>query len=149
MLAFLGRTLLALTLAVAHPAAAPPDVAVLTARLNAFLAGASRNDAAVHEDFWADDLVYTSSAGQRFGKEALMRDVRSAPAPKPGDPKTVYTAEDVRIRRYGTSAIVAFELVATTESGDSTHVAHYLNTGFFVKRGGIWRASGWQATKKP
>src|SRR5215211_6633023 len=78
-----------------------PDVAELTKLLNDFLAGASRNDAAIHERFWADDLIYTRSAGRRVSKADIMRDLRNAPAPKPDDPKTVYTAEDVRIQQYG------------------------------------------------
>src|SRR6478752_9632548 len=107
-----------------------PDAAELTKMLNEFLAGASRNDPAAHERFWADDLIYTRSAGRRTNKAEIMHDVRSAPAPKPDDPKTVYTAEDIRIQQYGDTAIVAFRLVATTEG----HVANLLNSGTFVKR---------------
>ena len=60
-----------------------PDAAELTKLLNDFLAGASRNDPAVHERFWADDLIYTRSAGRRVNKAEVLRDVRNAPAPKP------------------------------------------------------------------
>src|ERR1044071_7019191 len=98
-----------------------PDAAELTKLLNDFLAGASRTDAAVHERFWADDLIYTRSAGRRVNKSEVMHDVRSTPAPKPTDPKTVYTAEDIQIQQYGNTAVVAFRLVATTESGGATH----------------------------
>ncbi|HEU0106862.1 MAG TPA: hypothetical protein VFT38_11870, partial [Vicinamibacteria bacterium] len=35
------------------------DEAELTRLLREFLAGASRNDAAAHERFWAEDLIYT------------------------------------------------------------------------------------------
>jgi len=146
------RTLLVALLATATPASAPapaPDAPALTRLLTEFLEGASRDDAAIHDRFWADDLVYTGSGGRRIGKAQLMKEVREAPAPKPEDPVTRYTAEDVRVQQYGTSAIVAFVLVATTASTESTHVARYLNTGFFVKRHGRWQASGWQATKKP
>ncbi|HWW74504.1 MAG TPA: hypothetical protein VNZ44_03860, partial [Pyrinomonadaceae bacterium] len=45
-----------------------PDAAELTRLLNEFLAGAGRNDAAAHERFWAEDLVYTGSSGRRVGK---------------------------------------------------------------------------------
>ena len=83
------------------------DAAELTKLLNEFLAGASRNDAAVHDRFWAEDVIYTGSAGRRRGKTDIMHDVRSAPAPKPDDPTTVYTAEDIRIQQYGDTAIVA------------------------------------------
>ena len=57
-----------------------PDAAELTKLLNDFLAGASRNDPAMHERFWAEDLIYTRSAGRRVGKADILRDLRSAPA---------------------------------------------------------------------
>lgn len=124
-----------------------PDAAELTKLLNDFLAGASRNDVAMHDRFWAEDVIYTGSAGRRRGKAEIMKDVRSAPAPKPGDAKTTYTAEDVRIQQYGNTAIVAFRLVGTTEKDGKTEVAKYLNSGTFLKRKGKWQVVNWQATK--
>lgn len=121
------------------------DKADLTKLLNDFLAGAGRNDAAMHDRFWADDLIYTGSSGRRVGKADIMKDVRSAPPPKPDDPKVVYTAEDVRIQQYGTTAIVAFKLVATSEG----NVGTYLNSGTFLKRKGVWKVVNWQATILP
>ncbi len=126
-----------------------PDAAELTRLLEEFLAGAGRNDAAVHERFWAEDLIYTGSSGRRVGKADIMRDVRSAPAPKAADPQTVYTAEDVRIQQYGDTAVVAFRLVGTTVRGGATEVSKFLNTGTFLKRQGKWQAVSWQATKLP
>jgi len=101
----------------------------------------------MHDRFWADDVIYTGSAGRRRGKADIMKDVRSAPAPKPGDAKTTYTAEDVRIQQYGNTAIVAFRLVGTSEKDGKTEVAKYLNTGTFLKRKGKWQVVSWQATK--
>ncbi len=126
-----------------------PDAAELTKLLNDFLAGASRNDPAVHDRFWADDLIYTRSAGRRVTKADIMRDVRSAPAPKPDDPKTVFTAEDIRIQQYGDTAVVAFRLVSTTEIGGAKQVANLLNSGTFVKRNGQWQVVNWQSTRMP
>jgi ketosteroid isomerase-like protein len=126
-----------------------PDAAELTKLLNDFLAGASVNDVAVHDRFWAEDLIYTRSAGRRVTKAEIMKDVRSAPAPKPGDPKVVYTAEDIRIQQYGDTAVVAFRLVATTQTGETTQVQHLLNCGTFVKRDGQWQVVAWQATRMP
>lgn len=122
-----------------------PDPAELTALLKEFLAGASRNDAATHDRFWAEDLIYTGSSGKRVSKADIMKDVRSAPAPKPGEPTTTYTAEDIRIQQYGDTAIVAFKLVGTTGS----EVANYLNSGTFLNRNGKWQVVNWQATKLP
>ncbi len=126
-----------------------PDAAELTKLLNDFLVGASRNDPSVHERFWADDLIYTRSAGRRVNKDEVMHDVRTAPAPNPNDPKTVYTAEDIRIQQYGDTAVVAFRLVATTDIAGTKYVANLLNSGTFVKRGGKWQVVNWQSTRMP
>ena len=126
-----------------------PDAVELTKLLNDFLAGASRNDQAVHESFWAEDLIYTRSAGRRVNKAEILRDMRNAPPPKPTDPKTVFTAEDIRIQQYGDTAIVAFRLVATTETGGAKQVANLLNSGTFVKRNGKWQVVNWQSTRMP
>src|SRR5690349_12398164 len=141
--------LLLLTLASGVYAQTAPDAAELTKLLNDFLAGASRNDAAIHERFWADDLIYTRSAGRRVNKAEVMHDVRTAPVAKPTDPKTVYTAEDIRIQQYGDIAVVAFRLVATTETGGAKYVANLLNSGTFVKRDGKWQVVNWQSTRMP
>lgn len=125
------------------------DAAELTRLLNEFLAGASRGDAAVHERFWADDLIYTRSAGRRITKADVLRDVRNAPAPKPGDPTTIFTAEDIRIQQYGDTAVVAFRLVATTDTAGTKQVANLLNSGTFVKRNGKWQVVNWQSTRMP
>src|SRR5687768_8786594 len=140
-------TILTLAAALTAQAQTAPDAEVLTKLLNDFLAGASRNDAAMHDRFWADDVIYTGSGGRRRGKADIMKDVRSAPAPKPGDAKTTYTAEDVRIQQYGNTAIVAFRLVGTTEKDGKTEVAKFLNSGTFLKRKGKWQVVNWQATK--
>lgn len=124
-----------------------PDAAALTSLLNQFLDGAGRNDATIHERFWADDLIYTRGIGQRIDKAELLKGVRSAPAAKPDDPVTVYTAEEVKIQQYGNAAVVAFKLVGTTKGKDgTTSASNHLNTGTFVKRKGIWQAVAWQAT---
>ncbi len=125
------------------------DSAELTLLLNKFLAGAGRNDAAVHDRFWADDLIYTRGSGERAGKAEIMKSVRSAPAAKPNEPKTVYTAEDVMIQQYGSAAVVAFRLVGTTDNAGKITVAKFYNTGTFVKRKGEWRVVAWQATRIP
>jgi hypothetical protein len=122
------------------------DAADLTKLLNDFLAGASTNDAATHDRFWADDLIYTRSAGRRVTKAEVMRDVRNARPPRPDAPKTVFTAEDIQIQQYGNTAVVAFRLVSTT---DNKTVANNLNSGTFVKRDGKWQVVSWQSTRMP
>ena len=126
------------------------DGAELTSLLNEFLAGAGRNDAAVHDRFWADDLIYTRSSGVRTNKEEIMKGVRSAPSPKPGDPVTVYTAEEIQIHQYGDAAVVAFRLIGNTTKSDGTKTAiNNFNTGTFIKRKGKWQVVAWQSTIIP
>jgi hypothetical protein len=62
---------LALALAVLfmQPAVAS-DIEEITALLQDFLANSHKE--AAHERFWAEDLVYSSSAGLRFGKAEIM-----------------------------------------------------------------------------
>ena len=142
--------LVALMFAGSVTAQTAKETAELTSLLNQFLAGAGRNDAAIHEKFWADDLIYTRSAGARINKAELMKGVRSAPSPKTADPVTTYAAENLQIQTYGSTAVVAFKLVGKTAKKDgSTDVSEFLNTGTFVKRNGRWQAVAWQATAIP
>lgn len=145
----LSTAILTIMFAIAANAQTAPDAGELTKLVNEFLAGASRNDSSVHDRFWAEDVIYTGSAGRRRNKTDIMRDVRSAPAPKPGDPTTVYSAEDIRIQQYGNTAIVAFRLVGTTTKDGTAEVMNYLNSGTFVKRNGKWQVVNWQSTRMP
>jgi len=133
------------------PAQTAPDAAELTKLLQDFLAGASKNDIAMHDRFWADELVYTSALGRRKSKADIMRELRdeTKAAPKPEEGTTVYTAEDIRIQQYGDTAVVAFRLVATTDKAGTKTVANYFNTGTFLKRNGKWQVIAWQATALP
>ena len=134
------------------------DRETLNNLLNQFLAGAA-DDIDVHQRFWADDLIYTSSSGQRFGKAVIIEGMQKAAAEEKKSRKEEkeastpmrYRAEDTDIRLLGDTAIVAFRLIAEPlSSGDkSTERMEFFNTGSFVKRDGEWRALAWQATKIP
>ena len=106
------------------------------------------NDAPAHDRFWAEDLVYTSSSGQRRGKAEIMKGLADDAGADSEEPPVVYSAEDIRIRLYGESAVVAFRLLGTPRD-DTSKVDEYLNTGTFVKRDGKWQVVAWQATVIP
>jgi len=122
----------------------------LTEMLEKFLSMAHIE--AAHERFWAEDLIYTSSSGERFGKAEILQgfEENSDPDEAAAEPSVVYSAEDVDIRVYGKTAVVAFRLVGrlTNESADHD-VLYYFNTGTFIKRDGVWKVVAWQATKIP
>lgn len=120
------------------------DVEDLSAILDDFLAHAG--ELAAHERFWADDLVYTSSRGTRTTKAEILATF-DEPENKSRRADPEYWGEDVDIRVYGDTAVVAFRLVGKLPDGKGTE--NYLNTGTFLKRDGIWKAVAWQATKIP
>jgi ketosteroid isomerase-like protein len=146
-------SLFMLTLAVSGWAQHSADEEELIRLLTEFLQGASVNDASVHDRFWADDLVYTSSSGERFGKTHIMRNLETAPQYEAEDeePPVIFHAEDIDVRLFGDAAVVAFRLVATSGDEDEGEVetANYFNTGTFIKREGKWQAVAWQATRIP
>ncbi len=136
--------LLAIVLTLVSPSALASDAELLTGMLHDFLANADKVEA--HERFWAEDLVYSSSMGLRFGKADIMSGFDDA---EDGDaqPAVVYSGEDVDVRLYGEAAVVAFKLVGTPSDG--SEVLTYFNTGTFVKRNGSWKVVAWQATRIP
>ena len=138
-----------LTIALGAAAQTPklsPTARQLTSRLNDFLDAAGRSDRAVFDRFFADDVIYTRSAGVTVDKAEIMKNIdrRDAAA---GTSK--FSAEDVTIHDYGTTAIVNFRLVAQTEKDGKTGTSHYRNTATFLKRNNGWQVVAWQSTKVP
>lgn len=129
-------------------AQANEDELALTELLHEFMEGATVNNADIHNKFWAEDLIYTSSSGERIRKQDILEGLPSEPVqPSATDP--VYSAEDIEIQLYGDTAIVAFRLVAEMGGGDRPEVMNFYNTGTFLKRDGKWQAVAWQATRIP
>jgi hypothetical protein len=125
------------------------DYDVLENLLHEFLAGASVNDYDIHNRFWADDLIYTSSAGERIGKQDIMNGLLPDGPPLVED-HARYSADEIQIQIYGEAAVVAFILVADVPLEPSrTERMLFYNTGTFLKRDGEWRAVAWQATRIP
>lgn len=119
----------------------------LTRLLRDFLHGASVNDAEMHDRFWAEDLIYTSSSGERYGKASIMEGMESAEKTTLEEASTIYTAEEIQVRQYGETAVVAYRMKAL--SNETGEINWYLNSGTFVRRDGEWRVVNWQATRVP
>jgi hypothetical protein len=145
------KAVLLLVVVMAPSVAFAGDKEDLAALLDEFLAGASVGDAEVHDNFWADNLVYTSSSGTRTDKATILAGMRQAAEDAGVDngPELVYSAEEVEIDLYGDMAVVAFKLVGTPQHTKNAPVDYYFNTGTFLKRGEQWQAVAWQATRIP
>ena len=144
---------MAVFLLLAMPAAAQGPAETATARevtgmLRQFLVDAGTNNRAGFEKFFADDVIYTRSAGVVISKADILKSLDSE---KPAtDIKSIFSAEDITVHEYGDTAVVAFRLVARTEHNDGkVETDHYRNTGTFLRRGGKWQVVAWQATKSP
>ena len=145
-----------ITLAAGCREARDPDRtrAEITALLASFLAPEQNPTRAAHERFWADDLVYTSSAGKVTNKAEILKSFGPVPSgetskestAKVPEPEPVYSAEDVLVRPYGELAALTFRLVARAADGTEEF---YRNSGTFLYRDGKWQAITWQATKVP
>jgi hypothetical protein len=129
----------------------PPDAgrtrSEIATMLTTFLTPAVNNSAAGHERFWADDLVYTTSAGKVKSKAEIMKAIAEEPKPEAGDqakPGPVFTAEDILVRPYGDMAALTFRLVEHDPDGK---ISTFRNSGTFLLRNGKWQAITWQATR--
>jgi hypothetical protein len=109
---------------------------VLSALVNEFLSKV--DDKEMHDRFWADDLIYTSSTGSRFGKDAIMTSFGT------NSDVSTYSSEDLKMKLLGETALITSTLVRLTSDGETFR---YLNTTVFAKREGIWVAVSHQSTK--
>jgi len=111
-------------------------------RLNWFLNTVSCE--ATHQSFWAEDLVYTSSSGSRFGKASIVDGMNGC------DELSVvrYAADEVTVRMVGTTALLSFKLLMFDGESELPTQSYY-NSGVLVKNDGVWQATLWQATIIP
>jgi hypothetical protein len=119
----------------------------LTQLLHEFLDGASRNDRVIHNRFWAEDLIYTSSAGLRFGKSTIMDGFSDDEPESVSEPTTVYAAEDIQIQVYDQTAIIAFKMKGETATENGPQIMYFLNSGTLLKRNNQWQVVNWHATR--
>lgn len=126
--------------------ASDPASQQLIERVRNFLTNVPRNDPKVFDDFFADDVIYTRSAGVTVAKPEIIKniDVR-----KSNQPEATYDSDDFTVHTYGDTAVVNFRLVMHNLVNGKTETAYFRNTGTFMKRNGKWQAVAWQATRVP
>lgn len=125
------------------------EIQILTQKLHEFMAGASVNDEQIHDNFWDEELIYTSSAGLRFGKKQIMDGLKNQDESDQQPPSTTYTADEIIIQVYDDTAVVAFKMTGLTNTPSGNETTYYLNSGTFLKRKGEWKVVNWQATRIP
>jgi uncharacterized protein (TIGR02246 family) len=119
----------------------------VTKMLRDFLAAVPRGDRQVFDSFFADDVVYTRSAGVTVNKAEIMKNIDVRATNEPG---ATYEADDITVHPYGDNlAIVNFRLVMHTTKDGKQETARLRNTGTFLKRNGKWQVVAWQSTRVP
>lgn len=118
----------------------------VTQRVRDFLVNVPKNDPKVFQDFFADDVIYTRSAGVTVNKAEILKniDVRAS-----NEPQATFDADDFTVHPYGTTAVVNFRLIMRNTVDGKPQTTYFRNTGTFLKRNGRWQAVAWQATKVP
>ena len=124
----------------------PAAVQQVTQRVRDFLANVPKNDPAVFQDFFADDVIYTRATGITVNKAEILKNIGVRAA---SDPQATYDADDFTVHPYGEMAVVNFRLIMHNMEDGKPVTAYYRNTGTFLKRDGKWQAVAWQATKVP
>ncbi len=144
-LSFTKALTTALILLASGFAAANDDEKVIASLLDTFLQEASANDIEAHDRFWSEDLIYTSSSGERFGKTAIMAGLAEAGADADGDSNPRYRAEAVTIQVFDDTALLTFELVA---KHSDQRVERFYNSGGLRRLDGDWKVIVWHATRR-
>ncbi len=111
-----------------------------------FLADVPKGDRKVFDNFFADDVIYTRSAGVTVDKAEILKniDVRAA-----NEPQATFEADGFIVHPYGDAAVVNFRLVMHNVVSGKAQTAYFRNTGTFLKRHGKWQVVAWQATRVP
>ncbi len=111
-----------------------------------FLADVPKGDRKVFDNFFADDVIYTRSAGVTVNKAEILKniDVRAA-----NQPQATFEADDFTVHPYGGAAVVNFRLIMHNVVNGKSETSYFRNTGTFLKRNGKWQVVAWQATTVP
>jgi ketosteroid isomerase-like protein len=136
--------MMAMAQAVKPAAPQDPVVQQVIERVRDFLSNVPKNDPAVFQDFFADDVIYTRATGVTVNKAEILKniDVRAN-----SQPQATYDADQFTVHPYGDMAVVNFRLILHNVEDGKPVTVYYRNTGTFMKRKGKWQAVAWQATK--
>jgi ketosteroid isomerase-like protein len=118
----------------------------LTQMVRDFLAAVPEGSRQLFDEFFADDVIYTRSAGITVDKGEILRNIGVRAV---NEPKATYEADDFTVHAYGDTAVVNFRLVQHNEKDGKPGTNYFRNTGTFLKRNGKWQVVAWQSTKVP
>ena len=120
-------------------AAAPmqdPDSSALVKLEDDWARALVRRDTVTFQRLLAPGFIYSEN-DQTMSREEVLRSVASGP-----DTVTAAANEDVRIHRFGTTALVTGWLVVRGRGPGGSFDRRYRYTDVWMKRGGRWQIVG-------
>jgi ketosteroid isomerase-like protein len=118
----------------------------LTQMVRDFLANVPKGDRKVFDSFFADDVIYTRSAGVTVDKTEILKNIGVRAV---NEPQATFAADGFTVHPYGDTAVVNFRLVMHNITNGKPETVYFRNTGTFLKRNGKWQVIAWQATRVP
>ncbi|WP_421773854.1 nuclear transport factor 2 family protein [Gracilimonas sp.] len=102
------------------------EKAALTELLGEFLTNV--DDPNMHDRLWAEDLVYTGSAGTRHGKDVIMDGMSEAESDTAQSTGPSYSYDSLQVKLFGNTAALTFRLIAETPTTTGVDTSYYLNS---------------------
>ena len=118
----------------------------LTQMVRDFLADVPKGDRKVFDNFFADDVIYTRSAGVTVDKAEILKNIGVRAV---NEPQATFEADGFTVHPYGDTAVVNFRLMMHNVTNGKAETVYFRNTGTFLKRNGKWQVIAWQATRVP
>src|SRR5258708_34670390 len=100
-------------------------VKIVTQMVRDFLAAVPKGEKQTFDNFFADDIIYTRSAGVTVTKADIIKniDVRAA-----NEPTATFAADECTVHPYGNMAVVNFRLIMSTQNTQKNQPTYDHNT---------------------
>lgn len=142
----IGVLLLGLTLSV--PVMAGEDE--IYQAVSRFLTAASMNDAQGHDQFWSEQLTYTSSNGTRFDKAVLMSGMSGTETYTEETAPVWYQAHDLEYDYLSRDHVIAHLRMTALNRSDNSVEEFYITAVLHLPEGSAdrWQARSWHVTRR-
>ena len=98
-----------------------------------------KEDAAILDRLWSDDLVFTFPNGKVSGKVQRLAGLKPSTPPSQSDSEASNNNDQVKVHLYGNTAVVTVLSTWKGKAGTQEYTDRYQATHVWVKQQGRWR----------